>query len=468
MSPKVQSAQAVFGSWESQKRVATLAASKPESHSGLRKLGFYCALALIFLRFSFLSDYLTYLTGKETYVLYIFGPPALVAFLWTGGWRRTFRETGPKLWLAFVVWMAAGVPFSFWRGGAFGETVEYIKTVFILVPFTVGLTVDWAECRKLIYAIGAAAVSDVVLGLYYMRPGEERFGLTWTGSVGNPNDFAAHVLLILPALAFVALRRGARRLVRVACVAIIGLGLFQVMRTASRGALVALIVTVAFLLLRGSMKQRIAIGATAAVAMAALIALLPKDTWNRMLSFEAGTGASAEALASSDIRKHLLQESIRCTLEHPLFGVGIKQFAAYEGAGADQDPGHVGWYETHNSYTEISSEGGMPELLVYLAALIWAFRLLARIKKQASGPDKEEMATAAYAIGIGVLAYSVAVFFLNFGFAFQFVAVSALVECMWRVVRDNPAVPATEEALKVPVSRRSVAAKARGIPTQAP
>jgi O-antigen ligase len=467
MSPKVQSARSVLGLWESQQRVAVLAASKTEAGNGLRRFGFYCALTLIFLRYSFLSDYLTYLTGKETYVLYIFGPPALIAFLWAGGLRRTFRETGPKLWLAFTVWMFLGVPFSVWRGASFGLSVAYIKTVLIFVLFTVGLTIEWAECRKLIYAIAAAAASNIVLGAYYMRPGEERFNLTWTAQIGNPNDFAAHLLLILPFLLFIVLRRESRSVIRLTCLLLLGLGVFEILRTASRGALIALVVTTLFLLMRGSMKQRIAIGATAVIALAVLIALLPRDTWNRMLSFEAGAGANQEALESSQIREHLLEESIRCTLLHPLFGVGVGQFANYEGAWADQAPGHVGWYETHNSYTEIASEAGIPGLLIYLAALIWAFRLLGRITKQASGPYNEEMASAAYAITIGVLAYSVAIFFLNFGFAFEFVVVSALVESMWRVVRESPAV-ATEEAPKVYISRRAAAEKARRIPTQAP
>jgi O-antigen ligase len=468
MSPKVQSARSVLGPWASQQRVAALAASKTEAGNGLRRFGFYCALALIFLRYSFLSDYLTYLTGKETYVLYIFGPPALIAFLAAGGWRRTFGQTGPRLWLAFTAWMFLCVPFSIWRSDALGLSVAYVKTVLIFVLFTVGLTIEWEECRKLIYAIAAAAAANIALGLYYMRPGQERFNLTWTAQIGNPNDFAAHLFLILPFLLFIVLRRESRRFVRLLCLLATGAGLFEILRTGSRGALVAVTVTVAFLLLRGTMKQRIAIGATAVIALAVLITLLPRDTWNRMLSFEAGAGASQEALQSSDIREHLLQESIRCTLEHPLFGVGIGQFANYEGEWANQEPGHVGWYETHNSYTEIASEAGIPELLIYLAALVWAFRLLGRITKQASGAHKEEMASAAYAITIGVLAYSVAIFFLNFGFAFEFVVVSALVESMWRVVRENATVPATEEARKVYISRRAAAERARRIPTQAP
>jgi len=114
-------------------------------------------------------------------------------------------------------------------------------------------------------------------------------------------------------------------------------------------------------------------------------------------------------------------------------GVGINQFPNYEKAGRVG----VRWTDAHNSYTQISSECGLPALFFYIAALIWAFRLLARIKRQASGPHKAEMITATYVIGIGVVAYSVAIFFLNFGYAFQFLLVSGLIETMWRAVRST-------------------------------
>jgi hypothetical protein len=67
-------------------------------------------------------------------------------------------------------------------------------------------------------------------------------------------------------------------------------------------------------------------------------------------------------------------------------------------------------------------------------------------------------------IRIGVIAYSVAIFFNNFGYGFEFLVVSGLIETMWRAVRDNAA------SADVPVSRpkRPRAGKYRVIPTHAP
>jgi O-antigen ligase len=410
--------------------------------SSIQSLGFNCTLALIFIRFSFISELIAYLTQRDTYVLYIFGSPALVAFFITGGLRRTFREKGPKLWLAFLVWMCFGLPFSIWRGGSLGSATNYIKSVFILLLFIVGLTITWAQCRRIVYTIAGAAAFNVIVALLFMRSGEERFSLQWSGQIGNSDDFAAHLLLILPFLLFVALRPGAPKLVRVVFIVPTVLGLFEILLTASRGALVALMLTVAILILRGSMRQRIAIGATAAVVLVILIAFLPVSTWNRMMSFSAGGSANEEALESSDIRLRLLQESIKCTLEHPVFGIGLGQFGLYE-SGLGNVSSVLKWRGTHNSYTQISSECGIPALLFFLAAVIWTFKLLSRIRKQVSGHYKNEIVTAAYAINMGAVAYSVAIFFVNFGYAFEFIAVAGLVEAMWCVMRNDDAATQT-------------------------
>jgi hypothetical protein len=64
MSPKVRSAEDVFRPLQSQEAATIQPESKPGARNWLREVGFYCALALIFLRYSFLSDYIT-LSDRE-------------------------------------------------------------------------------------------------------------------------------------------------------------------------------------------------------------------------------------------------------------------------------------------------------------------------------------------------------------------------------------------------------------------
>ena len=74
---------------------------------------------------------------------------------------------------------------------------------------------------------------------------------------------------------------------------------------------------------------------------------------------------------SLDARRELLTESIRVTMHHPLFGVGPGNFQAYTQS----------WHVTHNTYTELSSETGLPGLGLFLAILLLTFRSLKQVSE---------------------------------------------------------------------------------------
>ena len=66
------------------------------------------------------------------------------------------------------------------------------------------------------------------------------------------------------------------------------------------------------------------------------------------------------------------------TAEHPLFGVGPGNFPIISDS----------WRVTHNSYTQMSSEGGIPALVLYVMVLWAGFKNLKRTRKL-SGTNKE-------------------------------------------------------------------------------
>jgi hypothetical protein len=127
----------------------------------MRSFAFKCALVLVFLRFSFLSETILYLTGVNTYVLYLFGPPALLGVVASGGLKRTFRYTPARFWLAFIVYMVLAVPFSSWRGDSIMVVQSYIRTNFIMLLVTAGLAMSWVECRSIMYAIASASIINL-------------------------------------------------------------------------------------------------------------------------------------------------------------------------------------------------------------------------------------------------------------------------------------------------------------------
>ncbi len=64
----------------------------------------------------------------------------------------------------------------------------------------------------------------------------------------------------------------------------------------------------------------------------------------------------------------------------PLTGVGPSQFANIEGETSREDGRQGAWQVTpHNAYTQVSSEMGIPGLLIFLAAIIATYRTFKRI-----------------------------------------------------------------------------------------
>ena len=406
----------------------------------LHALCFGSALVLVFLRFSFLHETFAALTGVNAYLLYIFGPIALIGVIANSGVQRTLRQTPGIFWLGFAVWMILAVPFSSWRGGSLTHVVTYVRTDFIMLFVTAGIARNWADCKKLIYAIALAAIFNLgTAHLFVDSTNADRLTLQGNGIISNPNDLAAHLLLVLPFVLFIVLKKGTPFILRTIMVIAIGNGMFQVLRTGSRGALVALTLTTIFVLVRGSVRQKVTVGLAAIVVFTILIALLPRSTWNRLTTFSESQEAAGEAVESSEARQYLLKQSIIYTLQKPFFGVGPGQFSLYEGQSRVSEGLKGYWHETHNSYTQISSECGIPALAFYLAAMTATFGLLRKIRKKAREFHQDEIITATFCLTIGLVAYSTVALFVNFGYRFYLPTVSGLVVAIWFAVRhDRP------------------------------
>ena len=125
--------------------------------------------------------------------------------------------------------MILAVPLSSWRGGSFTHVLSYVKSNFILLPLIASLATKWSDCRKIIYIIAAAAVFDLAASYFFLKSTGDRLELQLSGTIGNSNDLAAHLLVVLPFLLFVALKPRTRLLFRFALFAAIAFGIFQIL-----------------------------------------------------------------------------------------------------------------------------------------------------------------------------------------------------------------------------------------------
>jgi O-antigen ligase len=122
---------------------------------------------------------------------------------------------------------------------------------------------------------------------------------------------------------------------------------------------------------------------TVAEWLSRLKAIVAKvESLMRRRIFLSKSAEQLEAVGSAESRKYLFFRSLRMTAENPIFGVGPGQFMTGEAKMSKEQGVRASWHVSHNSYTEVSSEMGIPGLLLYLAVLVSAYRELVGLRKR--------------------------------------------------------------------------------------
>jgi O-antigen ligase len=410
--------------------------SVDEAQSAARRIAFWFGVGLVFVRFSMLNEILSYVSGRNFYLLYFFGIPALFGLFVSGGIVRVLRERPAILWVCFGVWAVMAIPFSIWRGGSAHTVWAYWKTELIMMFVIGGIMRTWRECRVVMFAIAAAAAVNIFSSrLFGQVEVSGRRDLEF-GTVANANDFAGHLLLVLPFLIWVALSCKSRML-RAAALGGLSYGVYLVLASGSRGALVALAVDILFFIFAGTRRYRVGLLLLAPVIVIIAITVLPGTVLTRLSSFSSSqSGASEEALGSSEARQTLLRDSIIGALWNPFFGVGPGQFATYEGSKEELRGTGAYWHGAHNSFAQAASECGLPALFLYLAAIWSSWHLLRVIGQHTSrNPQLLDVANAVFCIKLAVIGFCAAVFFLNFTYTFYLPAMTGLAIALASAVR---------------------------------
>jgi hypothetical protein len=392
---------------------------KSRLHDPWRIGAFYFMLALVFIRVSLIHEILTKQFGVNLYLLFIVGIPALVGVVSTGGLKRIFQFRPAVYWTCFALWLIPTTAFSTWRAGSLDLSVTYYRTDIVMLFAIGGLIMTWTECRLLMFTIAAASAFNLASVLFLgQKDLNDRTNLD-VGFIGNSNDFAAHLILVMPFLFWIILTAKSVQLRILVSFALV-FGIYQVLATASRGALLAMFAAVLTYLVSATRRQKKIAILILPVILITAFNVLPSAAVRRIFSFsETNSAESAEAQLSARIRERLLRDSILYTVQHPLFGLGPGQFN--ENEGKQRLPGEdVGlWFEAHNSFTQISSENGIPGFILFVGGILSSLLLLNKTGQQCRGkPDLAEIALAIICIRIALVGFCVAIFFLNFGYLF--------------------------------------------------
>ena len=307
------------------------------------------------------------------------------------------------LWLfaAWLVWAVLGYAVTPYRDQVWGSLTEHAKILLVTVVAVNALRTP-AQIRAFMLFVLVSFI------LFPIRSTLTNYVLGYTllgRAVGpfiyqNPNDLAAHAILVLGlALALWAgpVHKGPVRWIGLGSTALL---IITIVLTQSRGGLLGLM---AMGLPSGislaRRRPRLVPLFVGIVGLALLLA--PAALWERLGGLGKATNVETiremDPEGSAEQRFAVLKTAARIIADHPVLGIGL---GAYHLANADYSP-DLGLKDTHNTYMNVAAETGVPGLILFLA-LVGSVLLSARAARRGAGP-----AAAAQAEEVRWLQYSV-------------------------------------------------------------
>ncbi len=347
------------------------------------------------------------------------------------GFQRALQLQAMQLLLAFTVWMLICTPFSVWRGGS----VELLRETWsksLMAGFIVAALVQTsAQSLRIMKTLAFAFLAAGALGLIVGESMDGRLMLA-VGSYSNPNDYA--VAIIYGCVTWYFMMHSPRHsfFLKVFSAGVILFLLFMLLKTGSRGAMIAACLTFVpvFARYRASTKLVVAIALPSILAIG--LVALPPEMRSRYLTFfssesieKAKTVEEQEFLiraqGSSQQRLQLAKDAILLTFQNPIFGVGPGMYSAAQNdlsIARSQPKG--AWLGTHNTYLEVSSETGFPGFIIYMACLLVCWRDLRRLERATAArrdPQAQEVQTLAFTMRLLLLSSLIFFFFEHIPFS---------------------------------------------------
>ncbi len=340
----------------------------------------------------------------------------LAKFTAGGTDRRDFFADYPHLTWALIAFFGWGVLSLLWApqtGTGLTALSRYAPNILLLpIAYTALRT-----RRDLSLVLGAIVLGAVLAASFgILQPPESGLieeSSRATGTVGDPNELAAFVLVGLALAAGFALGREHSPLVRLGAALAVPLCAAGIFLSLSRGGLVAF----GFVLIAGTVlagRWRLAVTAMLlALALGGALyftALAPLPARERISSANGGTG-----------RSDLWKVGLRMVRANPVGGVGVGNFQAVSPDYTLQ-PGTITRADlifsaapkvTHNTYLEITAEMGIPGLLLFLSVIWSSLACALKAARIWSARGQPTMEALARGVVLGLLGMLVADFFIS-------------------------------------------------------
>jgi O-antigen ligase len=388
----------------------------------MQKVAFGVTAFYIWLLYSRLQDFVFYL-----HLPAITMAVAIILMFATGNIRTIPKVPVTKWTIALTICMFCGVPFSVWHGGAM-ETIfsVWLKAVLAYAVITSSLIIP-RYCTRLITIAAFGILCGALIGLIAGGTvAQDRVG-ELNARFGDANEFAQVLLIGMCLMLGYSVTPGRSSVSKIIAYAGVIVMLVSFFRTGSRGGFIGLVTVALFVFIKESAATKAAMLVLVVIVTVCVMAFLPNTIKERYTMLLGGApeqftdNAAIAAAGSAEGRQYLLMQSLRITAQHPIFGVGAGLFAVAENSVAIQGGKARGsWHETHNMYTQISSEDGIPAFIFFVTTIIVAYRTLNRViafGKDSKDPVILEASRSAYWIRLALLSMASSGFFLSIAYS---------------------------------------------------
>lgn len=366
-----------------------------------------------------LNDLSHHFLGVNAYVSWVSQILIAIALLTCGSGLRAWNLRVGKLWIVLLGLMIASIPFSEWPSHSLHEVGDYFLRSTLIFFAVCAFVVD---AQTLKTAILGEIVNGVLLLISCVTMGGtasdgDRFILPDSYFYAGANDLALALTVAAGFFLYWTIQKNFFK-VMLGSVSLLS-SIYFLMKTGSRGGFLALaILLAASLIFSARYRWRIV---PMLLLAPALMFLVPGDLAHRLsyIAWDSNTARATTAdegasLMSQREREYMFWRSVHLMLTHPIVGVGMDCFTDTLYREDMEKHEHTASLGTHNSYTQIGCECGIPALVVYLSILWISVRRTYRVFRESSGtPGLETFPAAALCMVSAVTGLAAAMFFFS-------------------------------------------------------
>ncbi len=391
------------------------------------------ALLCVFIVSPYANECATRLFHVKAYISTVSWVLLPLLLLLSGNLLRAFRDRIGWLWLMFLAWILLATPFSVWRGGSLALLVDYIPHGWIQLFYFAAFAISVRHLDRLMLFLVA---SDFLLLIDCFWGGSTQNGrLEIPDSMffRNANDLSLQLIIALTQFVYLLYQRQPWKRA-LGAVGIAGALLFM-LETGARGAFLALLVLAAVSL--AMTRHRVRSLLWAAPAAAVMLAIAPAGIFHRVTLIASPRESATEVLdqeanGSQTQRLALLQQSVDTAFAHPLLGVGPGQFAVAASGELTREGKPAPWLGTHNSYTQVASECGIPAFLLYTFVIFLSLGANLRVYRRTLARRTtvrrsfHSANALAFCLFQSTLAYAVCTFFFHVAYGSYLPAIAGM------------------------------------------